>query len=222
MSGFLDKSLQINRICLTCGLEKQIEKFGISKDGKDGRRSRCNQCRWEKDKITKENRPRIIMLHKICPICKMDKDIELFHKCKNNHDKHDAYCKTCITIKHSNDQVRKKYMSEYSKKRREDKEFLEHKNELNKQREAKKKKVKNERVSYKKIRERDLTCYICNKEIFPYQETQFDHKIPLQPKNDEPQGEHTESNIFLTHKVCNLRKSNKRFEDMTTHEKRGY
>ncbi len=85
-----------------------------------------------------------------------------------------------------------------------------------------------EKVDYKVIIERDnWTCHICNKPIDPNakplsaQSLDFDHVIPLQPRSGEPQGTHSEDNLKMSHKICNVRKSNKPMSALTERDKQG-
>jgi 5-methylcytosine-specific restriction endonuclease McrA len=100
--------------------------------------------------------------------------------------------------------------------------------ELTLRRNARKKAATTERVSYKRILERDgYHCYICEQPIDSSIKGRvpgalsFDHIIPLQPREGEPQGTHSEDNIKPAHVACNARKINKPLESLTPFERRG-
>jgi 5-methylcytosine-specific restriction endonuclease McrA len=79
-----------------------------------------------------------------------------------------------------------------------------------------------EEVNYQRIIDREgYHCYICNQDILPHHKLAFDHFIPLLPRNGDPIGTHTEDNLYPTHRECNARKSNRKFEDLTDFDKRG-
>ena len=93
---------------------------------------------------------------------------------------------------------------------------------------AKKAKATTDKVNYQSILLRDgYLCHICNKPIDPDAKPRsreslvFDHVIPIQPRPGEPQGTHSFDNIRPAHLVCNIRKSNKRMEDLTSSDRRG-
>jgi 5-methylcytosine-specific restriction endonuclease McrA len=68
-------------------------------------------------------------------------------------------------------------------------------------RRARERAVANGIVRYKAIVERDgMICGICGKKVKP-EELSFDHIVPLSAG-----GGHTENNIQVAHKLCNLRK----------------
>lgn len=96
------------------------------------------------------------------------------------------------------------------------------KREWESRRDGRKQATQTDPIDYETILERDgMCCYICQKDILPHHELTFDHKIPLCPRKNQPKGTHTAENIHPTHKSCNLRKSNKRFEDMSDFSRRG-
>jgi 5-methylcytosine-specific restriction endonuclease McrA len=71
-------------------------------------------------------------------------------------------------------------------------------------------------ISYSRIRERDGdNCYLCNSKITDVSDLHFDHVVPLSKG-----GEHSESNIRVTHALCNRKKSDILLSDLSWYKER--
>jgi len=146
-----------------------------------------------------------------CKQCKRD----LYHASRKSKDAkkayNDAYREANLEALHAYDRQRYKTPQRQST----------HLNQL-KKRQALIHGLYAEDVDYQRILERDgYWCYICQKPILPRQKFAFDHEIPLLPRKGEPQGFHTEDNIRMAHELCNKRKSNRQFKDLTAYDRRG-
>lgn len=87
------------KFCSECHNWLTLDNFSIRKDSKDGLRDQCRNCRNKKHKNwadkNVEQSKNIIITHKICTICKEDKDISNFNKCSTNPDGYQYACKDC-------------------------------------------------------------------------------------------------------------------------------
>lgn len=184
------------KICTKCLEEKSYDEFDKG-TGKDGHQSHCKECRSQHNQQFRQE------------------NIEHFR----------AYDKSRIGDLKRNAQWMERYYEKYS----QDEEYVERKRrnsqkryqanpliyrEYVNRRIAHKRKAQIGKVSYKRILERDgYFCYLCQKPIDP-KDLCFDHIVPLQPRLGDPQGTHSEDNIRPAHKLCNLRKSNKRLDQL--------
>lgn len=233
------------RICKTCKQEKSLEtSFDKQKSGKFGYRAHCKTCREAERKAASPRQEWVIPSSKVCPKCDppTEKPIDDFPLNKNRKDGHGSYCSECVS-KWGRTEERKSAEREYRKQKRIDPEYRikrqeknnqwrrehpESQQELTLRRNARKRAATTERVSFKRILERDgYWCYICEASIDPNAKKRspesltFDHFVPLQPRTGNPQGTHSEDNIHPAHKVCNARKANKPFSALTDFDRSG-
>jgi hypothetical protein len=93
------------KICKRCSIEKDYDKFSITKTSKDGLNSWCKDCKSEYSKSKRENRIIKDTGTKLCTNCKIEKDVDLF-SIGNNKDGLNNWCKDC------NDEYGKSYYKE--------------------------------------------------------------------------------------------------------------
>lgn len=83
------------KVCTKCGLEKDIELFGIRVASKDGHREVCKECRLiHTDKRDEERALRDGGL-KRCAKCNSVKEVIYFPKRKNRNNNPSSYCYEC-------------------------------------------------------------------------------------------------------------------------------
>jgi hypothetical protein len=235
--------IPLSRICLTCGIEKSLEEdFNKHANGKFGYRAQCKGCRSKQRKAEPPRQEWVEVPSKMCPRCNIEKPIGDFAINKKMRDGHAGHCSECVNQWHRSEEF-KVYERMYRKEQRRDpvlnrsrqkrqnqwrREHPESQRELTMRRNARKKAATTERVSYKRILERDgYWCYICERPIDKDAQPRspesltFDHVLPIQSRPDELQGAHCEANIKPSHKVCNARKSNKPLEALTPFDRSG-
>lgn len=185
------------KICTKCLNEKSYEEFDKGANLKDGYQSHCKACRSEHNQQFRQE----------------------------NIEKFRAYDRSRVGDPTRNAQWMERYYEKYS----QDSEYIGQKHRTKRnwylanrmlvreqtyRRLARKRKAQIGKVSYKHILERDgYHCYLCQCPIEP-KDLCFDHVVPLQPRSGDPQGTHSEDNIRPAHKRCNLRKSNKRLDQL--------
>lgn len=82
------------RTCTLCGETKNETEFYKNNARIDGLSTYCKTCQ-KKYNDARKNKKKIIVEHKICPICKKDLPISEFNKSIINNDGHDVNCKYC-------------------------------------------------------------------------------------------------------------------------------
>lgn len=199
----------VSKSCTECEQEKLLSDFGINSKGVP--RSDCKQCQSAESMRWFRNHPEQVRQHN--QRRQADPNYIVYHRNKER----EYYNTNPRVATH-----RKKRAREWAQAN------PLRVNEVNRRREARKKETSTGRVSYTHILERDgAWCYLCEQSIdltLPKRHPSslvFEHKIPLSPRPGEPKGTHTENNIHPAHWVCNNRKSNKRFEDLTPFDRRG-
>lgn len=88
------------KVCIRCGIEKDVAEFAIARSNKDGLQRWCRECRKEHDRIVHPNRKHNKHYDdehgkKTCRKCGVKKDIIEFSKNKKNRDGTSSYCKEC-------------------------------------------------------------------------------------------------------------------------------
>lgn len=86
------------KICTKCGVEKELKYFPKKKGNKDGRGGCCNECRAKSEKERREKnklKEKIVVTHKVCTKCGIDKDIKEFGLSKVSLDGFTCSCKEC-------------------------------------------------------------------------------------------------------------------------------
>lgn len=169
---------------------------------------------------------------KVCPRCTNEKFLSEFPKDKNRSIGHGPICKECNRKWWAENDENRARHREKSRKDRLNPEFRARNNELSRiwaknhplqmrehvlKRQALKKAATIEPVSYAAILERDgRWCHICGQAIALNQRIHFDHVIPLSRG-----GAHSESNIKVSHDICNRRKADKLLEELSAFDRRG-
>lgn len=208
------------KYCNTCNMEKEYISFQKDKAQKDGYKGRCTSCsknRWnslsEEDKNVKRKMDRDSRIPRKEIIQERDRE-------RHNTDKHNEKRRDANATRKMNDPKYAEQLKESNKRWKEENPLYTR--EYSRRYKLDHMAVRKGRVDYKLILERDgYHCYICDCDILPHQSLAFDHMIPLHPRKGELKGEHVESNIHPTHDVCNLRKANKQFDNLTDWDKRG-
>lgn len=180
------------KVCTDCGVEKSIEDFFPSKTGAYGRMSRCKQCGhdrgydWRQEHL-EEARAR-------------DRKYSS-ERYWEDSEAGEAY-RAMVRA------ARDRWHEKNPEKRREN---------WNRYNARKLYSAMTEPVDYEAILERDgMFCYICQQDILPGQDINFDHIIPV-----SRQGSHTTENIKVTHAICNQRKGDKLLAEMKPTQRRG-
>lgn len=217
-----------HKVCNTCLQEKPYSAFMHDSAQKDGYAGRCSQCKSERYQADEEA--------KAVKKAYNDAYREANHEALTTYDRTRSVTDERRTWRKERDAERKVTDPTYVAMKRESMNRWREANPLVVRENSHRTKIRRkeaiattvtERVSYKAILERDGNiCYICQQAIdFSLKEgpgkLHFDHVIPLRPRKGEPRGTHTASNIRPAHTVCNLRKNNRRFEDLTDFDKRG-
>lgn len=216
------------KACTKCGIEKPIDEFYKSSAGKGGYRSACKECcdiqRGHKEPGKRRNVRDIAPGYKWCYSCQREKPLEAFHRDSSKKDGCHSLCVDCFqTAQHERYKAHPIVQTDEMRAYRRKWEQTHRVQRIERYRHyfARRRRLSNGRVSYQRILERDgYHCYICEKAIAPH-DLSFDHVIPLTPRAGNPQGTHTADNIKTCHKICNSRKVNKRFEDLTPWDRRG-
>lgn len=213
-----------SKTCNICHQEKPLEQFQRDASKKDGYRNICKVCTSEKRKqqytanpeqyrersrINRANNP------------EYTREYNKAYRPKKNAKARERYAsdleyraKTNQRVKLAHDARPDLRLERYNRYRRA---RLQQFSEYTMRRYALKRAATVEDVDYNRILERDgMWCYICEKPIMSHHKIEFDHVIPI-TRN----GIHAESNIKVTHKVCNSRKNNKLIEEMTPFQRRG-
>ena len=76
------------KVCSKCGVWKPLEEYHKNKNYKDGRQSKCKECRNKPPKETREGM-------KKCTKCKQWKPLEEYYKHKGGKDGRKSQCKKC-------------------------------------------------------------------------------------------------------------------------------
>lgn len=221
-----------SRICTKCHIEKPLEEFSLQKKGPHGRRPYCKACQSAEHKRNykpiKPPLPPVVNGGKICRKCLIEKPLEQFGSDKRASDGKGTQCKTCVhfreqVLNHDRSLARtrkhwekngEQYRAQHAQWKRENALKI---TEINRRRDARKKAATIGEVDYERILERDsMWCHICEQDILPHQKVNFDHVIPL-----DRGGAHSEENIHVAHKTCNLRKGTKLLSEMTSYLRRG-
>jgi hypothetical protein len=210
-----------HKVCNTCLDERPYAAFHRDSAQMDGHRGRCKQCykdQW--DALSEEEKGRLRKQDTDSRVPRLEQR-RAYDRERHNTDEHRAKRRDRAAIRKMEDPEYRRSISEAAAQWRKSNPLtVRETNQRHKpgQRAAR----SGVRISYKRILERDgHFCYICNHDILPDQEMDFDHEIPLHPRHGEPQGIHDEGNIHPTHSVCNMRKSNKRLEALTAWDRRG-
>lgn len=82
------------KICKRCGIEKEYDRFSITRTSKDGLNSWCKECKSNYNKSKRESRIVKEVGTKICTSCEIEKDVALF-SIGNNKDGLNNWCKEC-------------------------------------------------------------------------------------------------------------------------------
>ena len=232
------------KVCRACGEEKPIDQYHMAV-GKPI--ARCKDCVRAYDRsrdlqynprkkppkrhATKEG-------YKVCAICSIEKRFAEFNKNAQQKDGYSSKCRNCMkelwekrTPEEKKSQRERRYQLEEARRdaiRAYDQVRLHtpQRQTARRNHANKRKAIINgnyaEEVDYQRVLEREgYHCYICNQDILPHHRLAFDHFVPLIPRNGDPIGTHTEDNLYPTHRECNARKSNRKFEDLTDFDKRG-
>jgi 5-methylcytosine-specific restriction endonuclease McrA len=191
------------------------------------------RLREAQGKMPPPHKVRPISMFKVCPQCSVEKFLTEFALDSKRPDGHTPWCKGCASKKaHSRLDKRREYDHKRTPEEKQAREKTirqwQRAHPLARQgyqlqRLARKKGASIiKKVNFARILERDgMHCYICDKPILSHHILTFDHRVPLVPQRDEPQGTHTEENIHPAHKECNSRKSNRQLENLTPFDRRG-
>lgn len=224
------------RICTRCHKEKSLDKFDKTTTVKNrlGYREVCKECRHEEYKEQykprKQPLPSALNGGKVCRKCLIEKPLHDFTIDKRASDGHGANCKVCLN--HWRNVVNKERTRDIAHRCWENhaEEYRADKKQWRKthkfvDRESLRRRAQREHegntqvtpIDYEHILERDgAWCYICEKDILPEDEIEFDHVIPI-----ARHGFHSEENIKVAHKVCNRRKHARLLSEMTPYQRRG-
>jgi hypothetical protein len=82
------------KMCKRCSIEKDYDRFSITKASKDGLNSWCKDCKSEYSKSMRECRVVKDTGTKLCTNCEMVKDV-VFFSTGNNKDGLNNWCKDC-------------------------------------------------------------------------------------------------------------------------------
>jgi hypothetical protein len=96
-----DIKQKVLRRCTKCGEEKSLDLFTNNKGCEHGKTHVCKECTsiWQKEHRKLKIPPiPIIVQSKSCKKCGNIKDIDMFHKKKQNKDGHSNICKSCQSI----------------------------------------------------------------------------------------------------------------------------
>jgi hypothetical protein len=212
------------KVCNRCGDKKAVEEFSRNPSSGDGYKSICRTCDYATTKARREAQGEDFRMRQR----ESDKR-NIDHKRqyrKENAERHNAH----IRNRRANDpayrQAMNEYQSEYASTHREQmNRYVRKWKEANPLKgteyamryKARKQAVTTEQVDYELIFQAcDGICYICNQQILPHHDIEFDHIIPI-----TRQGPHSYENIAVVHDICNSRKNNKLLEEMTPFQRRG-
>lgn len=237
------------KICKACSLEKSYEDFGRNKNRKNGYNDYCKQCANAINRRNKAKRgykrsplPPAVNGGKVCSTCRIEKSYSEFPRTSRSKDGYAWQCKSCLYARNranyaaieNKEHIAEKHHQWYEANREQHRALIRKwtkenplkANETSRRYQARKRNARAERVSYKRILERDgLQCYICQKAIDPTLKRgpaslTFDHEKPLAGKG-EKRGMHTEDNIHPAHLCCNSRKCALLLSEMTEYQRRG-
>ena len=219
----------LSKVCSRCNTEKPLEQFGIARGCRDGRRSYCNVCKFKQDKIYRDTHHEQIQAYFDTNREQIREKDKAYKASPRGKQKRRA--NRVRSIEKARQRGRNYYAqnAESIREQRKDQYRADPQKALNysRERKARLKKASTDTINYDHILERDgYFCYICEQPIDPTVKEgpgslAFDHVIPLSPRKGEPKGDHAEDNLKPTHKVCNNRKHNRRFEDMNAIQRRG-
>ena len=82
------------KMCKRCSIEKDYDRFSITKASKDGLNSWCKDCKSEYSKSMRECRVVKDIGTKLCTNCEIVKDV-VFFSTGNNKDGLNNWCKDC-------------------------------------------------------------------------------------------------------------------------------
>lgn len=214
------------KVCHRCNppTEKPLEDFPTNPSSKDGRKSICKVCDYATTKARREaNKEQ----YRESVHAEYVRNIERKRKYREeNAENIKAYWRN----RRANDPIYRQrtneYQSEYASTHREQmnryvgkwREANPLKNtEYAMRYKARKQAVTVEQVDYELVFQAcDGICYICEKQILPHHDIEFDHIIPI-----TRQGPHSYENIAVVHDICNSRKNNKLLEELTPFQRRG-
>lgn len=234
----------LSRTCPLCNIERPISEYQIRKEKPVGR---CKQCAAESRKPIKfrcnirtkqRNYHMVKEGHKLCNTCFVEKPHTDFAKDSAQRDGYRGRCKDCYHDRweHRTPDQKEAYRiyrqqiedaNRETIKNREKERNKTPKRQKTKRDQAMKRRaaiqgIYVEDVNYQHILERDgYFCYICEKPILHHHRLEFDHVIPLIPKDGDPIGTHTDDNIRPSHKECNARKNNRRLDELNDYDRRG-
>lgn len=215
----------LSKICATCKIEKSIDQFPKHKGWADGHNIHCRDCEnarsrakyqanIEKERQRNRAKPR-----------ESTRESNRKSYAKNreriNAERRERYA-TDATWKEYHLKRSQMYVETHPEQKSATTSayYYTHKiayQERNMRRNAHKKKAVAEKVDYDLIlAQYGGWCHICNQEILPDQEINFDHVIPL-----DRNGTHAMENIRPSHGICNRRKHNKLMEELTEWDRRG-
>jgi hypothetical protein len=214
------------KICNTCLLEKPHAEFSPDSVQKDGYTGRCKQCRSQKyQALPEEEKERARKQDKESRIPRIEQR-RAYDRKRHNTDEHNAKRREQLAFKKATDASFREAVSRANAEWRKNNPLAIR--ETNRRHKIGQKAARSgERISYKRILERDgAWCYICACTIdltitSGPASLAFDHMTPLHPRKGEPKGTHTADNIHPSHKLCNERKMNKQFENLSEWDRRG-
>lgn len=213
--------------CSLCKQVKPLDEFYRRSSRLSGYKSACKVCndsrarplnagigkrRVAREKIAKTG-------YKHCLSCHTDKKVSEFPRRGIGWN---SMCKACYSKYYSEHRERAIFIA--LRRRRENPLPAR---ELSRRRRARLRGVRVGRVSYTQVLEQHgYWCYICGQDIDPsikygLSALTFDHLVPISPRPGDPRGSHTNENLRPAHRVCNSRKNNRRFEDLTPFDRRG-
>jgi len=201
------------KVCPNCGLEKPLASFNPCKAGNLKRVTRCKTCdqrHWLKVHKRSIVQLPLFILSKVCSTCKQEKPIDCFERSNDKKYGYGYQCMGCRKLYREREQTKAR--------RQETTRRYKYQNSIREsRRRASTMTTEIDAIDYGRVRERAAgQCYICEGPILPDHPTHFDHVVPLTRK-----GTHTQDNIRLVHKTCNLRKHNYLISEMSAYSRRG-
>lgn len=212
------------KVCNRCGIEKFLLDFSTNPSSKDGRKSICKVCDYATTKARKEANPEYYKEQARASQTRCKERIRAYNRRnaeRKNRRNRERFANDPEYRRHH-----KEYHSLYVSSHRDQANAWARKwreanplknTEYAMSYKARKEGVTVEDVDYQQILEQsDGICYICEKAILPHHKIEFDHVIPI-----TRDGIHAASNIKVTHNVCNSRKHNFLFEELSPWLRRG-
>lgn len=200
-------AIRLSKVCCTCRVEKVLEEFNRDRTRSDGRYGQCRMCASATKKAEYRANPqkandRARQWRQANPDRSTRKAIEWSRR---NPERRKAIANKYAANKYRENielsrakgraSERRKWATDY------DGMILKARNSRAVRR-SRQRLAKVERVSYRRIMMRDrMRCHICKKRVRKA-DLQFDHVIPLARG-----GAHSEKNIAVAHKKCNLSKN---------------